>query len=106
VAAQASDSLLIPSAPFIPILARWAWGGIMQAEWMGNLPEVTLRWAQNDVIGRFKEKAVEAEIHTNMAVAKAWNIRHLRFIEIPFRERAAASAATANPFGNQCGCAA
>jgi hypothetical protein len=67
---------------------------------------VTLRWAQNDVIGRFKEKAVEAEIHTNMAVAKAWNIRHLRFIEIPFRERAAASAATANPFGNQCGCAA
>src|SRR5579859_587501 len=85
-AAQSSDSLLIPSAPFIPILVRWAWGGITQAEWMGNLPEVILRWAQDDVIGRFTGRAVEAEKHTNMAVAKPRNACRLKFIKTPFEK--------------------
>jgi hypothetical protein len=83
-AAQASDSLLIPSAPFIPILVRLAWGGIIQAEWMGNLPEVILRWAQDAVSGRFKGKAVEAETHTNMVAAKPRDLCRLKFIKTPF----------------------
>jgi hypothetical protein len=43
----------------------------MQAEWMGYLPEVILRWAQNVVTEGVNEKALEAEMHINIAVAKA-----------------------------------
>jgi hypothetical protein len=40
-----------------------------------------------------------------MAVARASKIRHLKFIEIPFREKAAARAARTNAANNQCGVA-
>ena len=61
----------------------------MQAEWVGNLPEVTFFCAQNEVIGRGAENAVEAETHKIRAVAKPRNVCRLRFIGIPFRNRAA-----------------
>jgi len=58
----------------------------MQAEWMGNLPELNLRCAYDEVIRRDRAKAVGADTHIFAAVAKARNIPHLNFIEIPFLE--------------------
>jgi hypothetical protein len=53
---------------------------------------------------------VEAEVQIHMAVATTSNIRHLKFIEIPFRVRTAARAicrlfdhAGSNAANDQCG---